>query len=226
MRDSYVRFFGEGHISKEAFFEFGLRETIYAPLEKANTGWTELKQSILSNKPVFIRGFGRDAAGTHLFQNFYERLTGNSNVLKDSTNNAEPAKLIRALTGYSKTPSKQHESIRNYQVSHIFGRTKNVYAFTAPWNIVYMPKMLDPFTGHEAKGELIDEYTKLFQQQGYKLFAPLIEDFNEIVTANRFLSQLEESLDAMMTDNRYEMTDIDKLRSSLKSEFAPIAVSD
>lgn len=38
----------------------------------------------------------------------------------------------------------------------------------APWNIVYMPKMLDPFTGYEAQGELIDEYTDLFQRQGYQ----------------------------------------------------------
>lgn len=47
----------------------------------------------------------------------------------------------------------------------MFGRTKNIYAFTAPWNIVYMPKILDPFTGHEAKGEMVDEYRMLFQKQ-------------------------------------------------------------
>ncbi|MFT4807950.1 MAG: hypothetical protein ACI9LX_001273, partial [Paraglaciecola sp.] len=35
MRDSYIKFFSEGHISKEQFFEFGLKETIYAPYEKA-----------------------------------------------------------------------------------------------------------------------------------------------------------------------------------------------
>jgi hypothetical protein len=34
MRDSYIRFFSEGYISKEQCFEFGLKETIYAPYEK------------------------------------------------------------------------------------------------------------------------------------------------------------------------------------------------
>jgi len=147
MRDSYIRFFSKGYISKEQFFEFGLKETIYAPYEKAESEWNRLKQRIENNQEVFIRGFGRDANGTHLFQELYARLVGNHNVKKDPTNNAEPTKIIRELTGYSKTKYSKYELIRNYQISHIFGRTKNIYAFTAPWNIVYMPKMLDPFTG-------------------------------------------------------------------------------
>ncbi|SMG65367.1 hypothetical protein BMETH_332411131085, partial [methanotrophic bacterial endosymbiont of Bathymodiolus sp.] len=37
-----------------------------------------------------------------------------------------------------------------------------------------MPKMLDPFTGHEAKGPMIDEYKDRFQKQSFKHFEPLI----------------------------------------------------
>ncbi|RLA42690.1 MAG: hypothetical protein DRR42_22980 [Gammaproteobacteria bacterium] len=144
---------------------------------------------------------------------------------KDSTNNAEPTKIIRELTGYSKTKSTKHESIRNYQISHIFGRTKNIYAFTAPWNIVYMPKMLDPFTGHEAKGDLIDEYTVLFQNQGYNKFAALIEEFNEIITNMKFLDKVEYSLSLMESDHSFSGQEIDKLRKSINDEFAPIEVN-
>ncbi len=124
MRDSYIRFFSEDYISKDQFFEFGLKETIYSPYEKAESEWNQLKHRIHNNGVVFIRGFGRDANGTHLFQKLYANLLGNTNVKKDPTNNAEPTKLIRELTRYSKTKNSKYEIIRNYQISHIFGRTK------------------------------------------------------------------------------------------------------
>jgi hypothetical protein len=224
MRDSYIRFFSEGYISKEQFFEFGLKETIYVPFDQAEREWESLKKRITNNEEVFIRGFGRDANGTHLFQELYERLVGNSNVKKDSTNNAEPTKIIRELTGYSKTKSSKHELIRNYQISHIFGRTKNVYAFTAPWNIVYMPKMLDPFTGHEAKGDMIDEYTILFQKQGYKQFGKLIDDFNEIISNPNFIDKLNYCLDELSRDDSFKTKDIEKLKTAVTNEFMPIEI--
>jgi hypothetical protein len=224
MRDSYIKFFSEGYISKEQFFEFGLKETIYAPYEKAERGWSHLKNRIKNNEEVFIRGFGRDANGTHLFQELYQRLVGNDKVKKDSTNNAEPTKIIRELTGYSKTKNSKYELIRNYQISHIFGRTKNIYAFTAPWNIVYMPKMLDPFTGHEAKGEMIDEYTLLFQKQGYERFGRLIDEFNEIITCSSFKDNLGNCLNNLSADSSFENKDIEKLKTAVHNEFMPIEI--
>lgn len=224
MRDSYIRFFSEGYITKEQFFEFGLKETIYSPYEKVEREWINLKQKIHNNEEVFIRGFGRDANGTHLFQALYKKLFSNTKVKKDSTNNTEPTKIISALTGYSKSNNSKYELIRNYQVSHIFGRTKNIFAFTAPWNIVYMPKLLDPFTGHEAKGEMIDEYTILFQKQGYKNFSRFIDDFNEIMTNSTFLVRLETSLNELENDSSFENKDIKKLRKAVQNEFMPIKI--
>jgi len=224
LRDSYIRFFSEGHITKEQFFDFGLKETIYAPLERAEKEWEELKNNILCNKTVYIRGFGRDAKGTHLFLDLYKQLLNIDNVKKDSTNNAEPTKIIKNLTGYSKTENRKFEYIRNYQVSHVFGRTKNVYAFTAPWNIVYTPKLLDPFTGHEAKGEMIDEYTLMFQQQGYKRFSRLIEDFNRIITNKTFKEKLSDYLQELADDKSFNLKDIEKLQKAVTDEFKPIEV--
>ncbi|PCJ12262.1 MAG: hypothetical protein COB04_18025 [Gammaproteobacteria bacterium] len=151
-------------------------------------------------------------------------MVGNKSVAKDSTNNAEPTKIIRELTGYSKIKNARHEPIRNYQISHIFGRTKNVFAFTAPWNIVYMPKILDPFTGHEAQGELIDEYTDLFQRQGYQRFGRLIDDFNQLISSADFLDRLKTSLNAMASDSSFTQQDMEKLRKSVSEEFAPIVI--
>lgn len=224
MRDSYQRFFSKGYISKEQFFEFGLKETIYISADKAEREWELLKKKIYGNEKVFIRGFGRDANGTHLFQELYKHLFGNDKVTKDSTNNAEPTKIIRELTGYSKLRSARHEPIRNYQISHIFGRTKNVFAFTAPWNIVYMPKMLDPFTGHEAQGDLIDEYTDLFQRQSYQRFGRIIDDFNQLVSNAEFLDRLKTSFNTMTSNGLFAGQDMEKLRKSVSEEFSPIVI--
>jgi len=224
MRDSYERFFSKGYLKKEQFFAFGLDETIYAPYEKTELEWENLKQRVKSNQTVYIRGFGRNTGGTHLFLALYAKLFHNTSIKKDPTNNAEPTKLIRELTGYSKSPHSKFESIRNYQVSHIFGRTKNVLAFTAPWNIVYTPKMLDPFTGHEAKGLMVAEFTKLFQQQGYARFAKLIDDFNELVSNTEFVRRIDECIDELSNDPEFETTDIQKLRKAVQDEFQPICV--
>lgn len=222
MRDSYERFFSNGYISKEAFFQFGLNETIYAPYDKAEAEWESLKQRINSNGTAYIRGFGRDASGTHLFIAFYAKLFKNSNIQKDPTNNYAPSRLIRDLTGYSKTPNSKFESIRNYQISHVFGRTKNVLAFTAPWNIVYMPKLLDPFTGHEAKGEMAAEFAELFKKNCFERFGELIEDFNKYISGAQFkdacinsVQELKESVDIGEADFR-------KFEQAVEREFEPI----
>jgi len=222
MRDSYERFFSQGYISKDQFFEFGLSETIYAPLNKAEAAWEKLKHRVHNNQQVFIRGFGRNSNGTHLFQAFYADVLDNNQVTVDPTNNAQPTKLIRDLTGYSKTKSSKHEPIQNYQISHVFGRTKNVFAFTAPWNIVYMPKMLDPFTGHEAKGSMIDEYKDLFQKQSFKHFEPLINDYNALITSPSLLDSIHQYLDKIEQDKNLDEKNVNKLRASILEEITPI----
>ena len=224
MRDSYTKFFEYSKISKEEFFEFGLKEVIYAPYTKAESQWEILKQRITTNQKVFIRGFGRDSNGTALYLELYKNLVGNYKVTKDPTNNAEPTKVIKELTGYSKKENRDYKKISNYQVSHIFGRTKNVYAFTAPWNIVYIPKLLDPFTGHEAEGEMVDEFTKLFQEQSYKKFKKLIDDFNYIISSDKFKEKIDLSIDVMEKSEKFEEKIINKLRTSIQNEFSRIVI--
>lgn len=224
MRDAYERFFSGGYIRKEEFFEFGVSETIYAPYEVAELRWEELKLRVRSNRTAFIRGFGRDAHGTHLYLALYEGLFGNTHIKKDPTNNSEPAKLIRDLTGYSKTPKNGLEQIRNYQISHVFGRTKNVLAFTAPWNIVYVPKLLDPFTGHEAQGTAVTEFSKMFREKSYRKFEKLIEDFNAIVSSSKFISDLEVCMERLKLSVDVSDVIFAKFAESVSAEFQPIDV--
>jgi hypothetical protein len=94
----------------------------------------------------------------------------------DPTNNQQPAQLLEKNTIY-----KRNKNIFNYQVSHVFGNTKNVYCFTATWNIVYIPKIVDPFTGHEATGEYKDEFKKLFEKNIIRKFNSEIKEYNKIM---------------------------------------------
>lgn len=215
MIDSYEKFLTK-YVPKEDFFDFGLNETIYIPIDKVEKEWSNLKNRIFENQNVFIRGFGRDAAGTHLFLKFYKNIFEHSNIVKDPTNNQQPTKLLESLTGL-----KKNKDIRNYQVSHIFGRTKNIFTFTAPWNIVFMPKILDPFTGHEAKGDMIDEYQKLFQQQSYDKFKYFIDEFNHIITDTKLVKNIEDYFEELHNSSEDKKI-ITKFEKAVREEFSPI----
>ena len=92
------------------------------------------------------------------------------------TNNAVPQKCIVRSTGL-----KRNTDIFNYQVSHIWGHTKNVFLFESPWNICYAPKIMDPFTGHETKGTWPQEYQQLFLSKALDLYRPFIDDYNNLI---------------------------------------------
>jgi hypothetical protein len=223
MLDSYENFLSEFKISENRFLDFGIKSVIYIPADKAKENWDSLKNKISNDEEVFVRGFGRDAKGTPLLLEFYKHLLGNSHIKKDLNNNIQPTKMIKELSGYSKTENTKYELISNYQISHIYGRTKNVYAFTAPWNIAYIPKIYDPFTGHEANGDMVKEFTSRLKSQTYKKFKPLIEDFNNIVNQSVFKDKLKKSLDFLNNDNKnFTQKQLNKLKESIESEFSPI----
>ncbi len=129
MLDSYERFFNSGMINKDDFFNFCIQETIYVPFELAKIEWENLKNRINTNKEVYIRGYGRNAKNSYLFKEFYSNVFAHNNIEIDPTNNKAPSEVIRNLTGYSKTRRTNFKLISNYQVSHVFGRTKNFLYF-------------------------------------------------------------------------------------------------
>ena len=133
-----------------------------------------LKERILNNQTVYIRGYGRDANGTQLYLNLDKELFQNYKVEKDPSNNTEPHKVIQRMTGI-----KRNNDIYNYQVSHIWGRTKNVFLFGSPWNICYTPKIMDSFTGHETQGIWTAEYQRLLIKRAYDLYRPFIIEYNQ-----------------------------------------------
>lgn len=185
--DSYQEFLAHFGIDKAAFFDWGISSTIFPRIENVTLEWDALKNRIFNNGTVHIRGYGRDAHGTQLYTNFYATLLNNFHIQKDPTNNSVPQKLMRRITGF-----KRNHDIYNYQVSHIWGHTKNVFMFEAPWNICYTPKIMDPFTGHEAKGALPSEYQKCFLAKARQLYKPFIEEYNQLLTTLNVEKQLRE----------------------------------
>lgn len=221
--DGYQLFFSEFlRDRKQEFFEFGLKNIISADVGKARDSWIDLKYRLNNDQPVFIRRYGRGGVNTPLYEAFYEHIFENSNIKPDPTNNSKPRQLLEQLTGYAKKDKKNLKPIQNFQVSHVFGRTKNALAFTAPWNIVYLPKILDPFTGHEAKGDEVTEFTKLFQEKCINTFGDLIQDFNEIMNSDEVASKLASGIEYVATTKNLTDKQKQQFKTSVDSEFEPI----
>ena len=226
MRDSYLKFFKKFNITEDQLIDYGLSDIIFIPQNEAKKEWNNLKRKVLNNQETFIRGLGRDAANTPIMIDIHYHLFTNSNIKKDPTNNAGPQRLLEKLTGYSKKKSKLNKELRNYQVSHVFGLTKNALAFNAPWNIVYMPKLFDPFTGHESKGEITKKFTNELKKIIYFKFKDLIEEYNEIVDSEDFKTKMIKALNKLETDKekKYPFWRAKNLLKTVENEFKPIKI--
>ena len=214
-KDSYQVFLDAFNIKKDDLYQWGISSTIFPELDAVADAWEGLKKRIFSNETVYIRGYGRDAHGTQLYQNLYKALFGNDNVKKDPTNNTVPHKHIQQLTGL-----RRNNDVYNYQVSHIWGRTKNVFMFEAPWNICYTPKLIDPFTGHETKGVWPEEYQKMFVAYAYSRYKAFIDDYNQLVIDNDIHNKITQYLQTIKPS--ISEREFAQFERDVYSEFAPI----
>lgn len=172
--DAYKQFFEI--CSKETFFDFGLNNIITIDREKTDVLWGKLKADIINkNNNIYIRDSSRRGSGNTNLSKMYKSVFG-IDVKYDPTNNSIPTKILQNHTGYRK-----NKNIFNYQVSHVFGNTKNIFCFTAPWNIVFIPKLIDPLTGHEAKGDYVIEFQEQFKKYIYEQFTKQINEYNELI---------------------------------------------
>ena len=185
MKDAYLEFFDEC-VNKETFFEFGLSHIIKIPLKEAIKEWKFLKSSIISknnryDRPIYIRSYGRNKSNNALYIEFYKNVFDKL-VLIDPSNNTHPRKLLQNMIPYTRRKTKKNgiDLILNYQVSHVFGMTKNAFCFCAPWNVVYVPKMIDALTGHEAKGDYVLEFQYRFRKMIIDCYRDMIMDYNSL----------------------------------------------
>ncbi len=212
--DSYKIFLERFNIKKEELYDFGIEETILPNYDLAESSWKTLKDKLFNNGQLYIRAAGRNGKGTGLYLKFYKYLFKNSNILIDPTNNQEPQRLIENFTGY-----KRNKNIYNYQVSHIFGKTKNPLLFSAAWNIALVPKVIDPFTGHEIKGKWSKEYQELFLKTIKNKYSIFIDEYNEIVSNLELDINLEKFCEDMKSTGSYTDKELAQFKKGIKSEF-------
>lgn len=224
--DGYNLFFREfGIVDTEEIIHFGIKNVIKPKVETAEVQWLEQLTLLLNNGQLPIRGYGRDALGTSLYFQLYKDLFNNNNIIKDATNNNFPTRNLEEWTGFFKNPSrakldKGANIIRNFQVSHVFGNTKNPLMFTAPWNIIFLPKIMDPFTGHESKGNLSVRFSISLRKYIFEEYSHVIEDYNTFVKEN-VQNEIAKVLKHIVKNNQ-NFTKIDQFYRSAIQEWSYI----
>ena len=174
IRNAYEQFFEI--VPKNIFFDFGLKNIITIEKGTVLYEWKRLLNRINNSaEDLYVRDFGRNGNENNNVKKMYKEVF-NINIKFDPTNNAKPKQLLQNLTEFV-----VNKNLENYQISHVFGNTKNVYCFTAPWNLVFIPKIIDPLTGHEAKGDFVVEFQNLFKKTIFQKFNEEIIEYNNIM---------------------------------------------
>lgn len=168
----------------------------------------------MENKPLSIRGYGRQGKHTELCFKLYSYLFDN-NINEDKTNNVAPRKNIQAATGY-----RTNDTLFNYQCSHIFGHTKTLLLFETVWSICFTPKLFDPLTGHEAKGPWPEECQHTYIEKYMQRFEKCILDYNEFVKTQNILERILQFVETLVDE--YDSSRFEKFQEDALSEWQEI----
>lgn len=219
MIDSYQKFIDGLGINYEDFIQWGIDNTIYPTEDKIDIFWEQLKTRINAGDEVYIRSYGREGKGNDIILDFYSMF--GIKVKNDPSNNMKPTKNLQYLTGMTKYSSGvKNPSICNYQVSHIFGKTKNVYMFESPWNVCFVPKIFDPLTGHEAYGKFPDDYKKQWVGQIAKKLKKYIDEYNTIVKDFDIKTKISKFLSDVNVVNKYSDKQRKRFERDMIEEFS------
>ncbi len=211
MIDSYQLFLDKFGMDKDEFFKWGLSEIRWAPPEEAEAQWKELKARIQARQEVFVRN------PNDRHKALYKKLFGEAeHIKKDGNGNRAPLANLEKVTGKTR-----NTHLFNFQVSHVFGGTKNPYLFEATWNIAFVPKIMDPMTGHETKGVWPEEFSKYFKAQAYRNYKTLIDDYDRI--AEKHWYNVEEYLVELGNENFKKNK---KFIELVRGDFKPIGKID
>ncbi len=225
IEDSYQAFLKYFKINENDLFSWGINNAIFPDDKEIRIGWDELLERITTGSDyVYIRGYGRDAKNTELFINMYKYLFPLAKIKKDETNNAKPKKNLEKMTMF-----KRNENLFNYQISHIFGNTKNILLFEAPWNICYLPKLMDPFSGHEAKGLLPPKFQAMFQKKIKTKYRKYIKEYLLLLDKYGIKDKMGEYFIDLKNTPRYKSdgdykNTIDQFERDAREEFFSIQI--
>ncbi|OFI48028.1 hypothetical protein BG262_00570 [Floricoccus penangensis] len=236
--DAYEEFFKEFNITSDKLIDFSKKTIKYIEKDKAQELCQTLDDEIISKKNIYVRRYGNPNGKYNtqklqeLFYNDFLFDKGSTFIQIDPNNNSKPKKLLEKNIILA---SSEKTILQNYQISHVYGRTKNCYAFTAPWNLVYLPKILDPFTGHESKGDFTRIFTQEFQKYIYEIFKDQIDCFNKKMEEidetifkknlkHTFKNELAEELKELKDSNTITDKHVDRFIQSMQNEFSKINI--
>lgn len=183
-RESYQEFFDAFGIDPRAICEYGLEHSVFAPRDYAIRQWRGLKEVLLGNGRLHIRMVERNDPEFVFYGRLYQNLFGNTNIEPDRNGNYYPKRNLSTAVGWRVGihPDLETGYLVNYQTSHVLtGRTHNPLLYSAVWNIAFTPKLIDPFTGEEAHGEIVEMFHEAFSARVHGLFGECIEDYNSFV---------------------------------------------
>lgn len=183
--DAYLKLIEDLGITEEEFAEIGMNNFLPIDYELKKKQWEENKMKLFNaNSVLAIRNYGQQGRNTKLFIDLYSFMF-NCEIKIDPNNNSFPTQILKHNTPYrknSKSKNSKFIPIYNYQISHLFGRTKNPLLFTALWNLAYIPRYFDPFTGHESKGQISERIQNTFKKTIVLKNQEFIDDYNMFYT--------------------------------------------
>jgi len=216
MLDSYEALIPQ-YISKEDFFRYAIEKTIYIPDSEIRLEWDNLRKKLESNKAVFVRG-SKASSENQLIFDFYKTVFKNDSVKKDPSNTQNPTKLMDTLSGYTK------KDLKNYQLYSPFGKSKNVLCFSSPWNLIYIPKILEPLLNEDSKSELALDFKKFFLKEIYNKFKIYIDEYNKIVSNDYFVRSMDDYFRGMYENTYQDKIAIKKFEELMYDEFSAVKV--
>lgn len=194
-------------ITVEDLFNVALSKIIRINNKQIKELWSQLIKDVDDKKgqnDVFVRSHGRNGIGNADLLRVLEAVFGRKFTI-DKTNNAKPKKIIEECCG---------KDYQDYQISHLFEeRTCNPLLFGAPWMICYVPKIIDPFTGHESKG--FPKLTQSFISWAFQMNQNYIEKYNSLII--KYWGLLKTHLDNNSYDSRR--------RNAMIRALAPLILS-
>ena len=186
---------GKREFSVTSLISFAKKYSVRTSEECAFREFTKLIDALEGKTKecvLYIRPCGRKRM-EKLFKKLYKKVF-RVDVKIDRRNNSYPRKvfgrIIQGNSGIAKNPiwksAATVSSLKNFQYAHVFeSRTKNPLLFSGVWNIVLLPKIVDPLSGHEAQGRWPRMFQSKFQAFIMKDYARCIQMYNDFAKRNR-----------------------------------------
>lgn len=212
--DSYQQFCDDFHITPDELYQFGIRRSIFATPEEAWNQWQSIKRALQGEGELKIRKYGR--AESNPFISMYKQIFPQAQISIDANGNSSPRAIIQKVTNRA-----INDTIFNFEVSHVFGYTKNPLLFNAAWNFFFCPKLIDPFTGHTSKGRWPEEYQPLLKESVLTKFSRCISDYNKMLTEMGILELIENYL-AGLDWGTENAKDLARFKEDARKEWQPI----